>query len=148
MKECDCDCGRPSHERWCPSYEHLAPLVGRTIEAAYKYGEYIYLVFIDGQIARLHPDGDCCSHCYIAGATLTEALTLATVTSIENLVKHEVENDQAHEVSEVWGHRIHTTRGTCTLEMRLEHNGYYSGRLEFRQGPITIPAGAKPLEDW
>lgn len=29
----------------------------------------------------------------------------------------------------VWGHRILTSKGICTIEMRVDHNGYYSGWL-------------------
>ena len=136
----------------------LKELVGLTVEAAYKHEDNIYLALLDGRIVRLRPEGDCCAWCYIAGATLTDALTVATVTSVEDLEM--VQEDRSYgDAIDTWGHRIHTTRGTCTFDMRVEHNGYYGGTLKvefnhppygpLRGSPLTIiPEGAKPLEDW
>lgn len=129
---------------------NLDALVGLTVEAAYRAEEDIWLVSIDGRTVRLRPHGDCCAYCYVAGATLTDALLVATISSIEDLGVDSVqaEADDYGETVDTFGHRFHTSRGTCTLDMRTEHNGYYSGWLCATLDAGNVPEGAKPLVDF
>lgn len=124
------------------SHMDLEYLVGKHVVRALVSEGDVYLDCADGAI-RLRPEGDCAS-CFIAGVTLADALTDATVMSIEDL---EFSSSGDDTVVDVFGHRIHTTRGTCTVDMRTEHNGYYSGRL-YVDADVSIPTDAKPLEDF
>lgn len=133
------------------SKSKLKVLVGMVLEKAFKSNDDVYLVCSDQSVVRLRPEGDCCANCFIAGATLTDVLSGATVTAVEDLEEHS-EDKGCDSVVDTWAHRIHTSRGTCTLEMRTEHNGYYRGWLNVDTEPtfakLVVPLGAKPLEDF
>jgi hypothetical protein len=116
---------------------NLETLAGRHIVSAHFDKTNIELVSHDPlpyhsrtkvHVTRLMPDGDCCSHCFIQHVSGADALQDATIVSVETLETRS-ENDPNGDVMDSWGHRLTTDKGTCTIEMRLEHNGYYSGQL-------------------
>lgn len=76
----------------------------------------------------LVPYGDCCSSCFIEDVDNIDALQDAKVTGVEELEINSRRNAE-FEVTDTWGYRLHTDKGICTIGMRLEHNGYYGGRL-------------------
>lgn len=132
-------------------YEYnLDLLVDETIVQAFLNEGYIYLSLDTGRNIALVPEGDCCANCYINGINFSEQL-LGTIISVDELDGgQEIEKTESgYEGNhiDIWGHRIHTTQGFCTIDMRTEHNGYYSGRLLMKDAKI-IPVGAKPLEDF
>lgn len=156
-------------EKNCDWYEEL---VGLRIEQALQAinihsGDLeIYLVFLDGRIVRLCPEGDCCAHAYIAQVNNPEALLIATIISIEDL-EHSYErideirnaedggrgvgdsenpDDDDDHAFDIWGHRINTDRGTCVIDCRTSHNGYYSGWLNVAWVD-EVPEGAIPLQE-
>lgn len=111
-------------------------LVGEIINKAHYNGSSIYLDCV-GSVFELTPDADCCADCYINDVNCSEVLSNATILEIESLYTgddlksspgddEEAENDYI----DVWGVRIHTTKGICTIGMRTRHNGCYVGRLE------------------
>jgi hypothetical protein len=104
----------------------LDDLVGVQIRRALYDKENIYLD-TDRGIIVLEPFGSCCAKCFIQHVNLAFAFDQAEVTRVEDLPKHRDDDD--HRVIETWGHRIHTTKGTCTIEMRVTHSGYYGGSL-------------------
>jgi hypothetical protein len=118
---------------------NLETLAGRHIVSAHfdKATGFVELVSNDPipyhsltkvHIIRLMPECDCCSHCYIQHVSGADTLQNATIASVETL-ETRTENDPDGDVLDVWGHRITTNKGTCTIEMRLVHNGYYSGQF-------------------
>lgn len=119
----------------------LQGLVGKNVVAAFWNNGDIYLVFSnysvdDKKIALLSPEGDCCANVYIETVSNPEALIDAQVFSIDDLeftdemmAQVELENSRGP-VIDLWGHRINTTKGTCVLDCRTSHNGYYGGWLE------------------
>lgn len=128
----------------------VSELIGIKVANAFWDGRNIYLISTDEKIFRLYPYGDCCSYCYICGVNNPEALKGATILSIEDLEMEEsvlvasdprvkgggYPNDDGEEdscVMVVWGHRIHTTKGTCTIDLRVEHNGNYGGWIEVNE---------------
>jgi len=108
----------------------------------------IYLNLADGKrCIVLTPEGDCCAHCYIQHINFAEVLQGAKVTEVEDLEGNRIEPEQYGDVVDCWGHRIHTTKGICTIDMRLSHNGYYGGALTMSEQDGWYTEG-KPLEDF
>lgn len=76
----------------------------------------------------------------------SEHLVNASVLAVEDLELEDVPESTEDHVIEVWGHRIITNIGICTISMRVEHTGYYGGRLTVKAADM-ITEGAKPLTD-
>lgn len=123
-------------------------LVGLEIKKAYDSDGGIVLVTNKG-IVQLSPEGDCCARCYITDIDGSECL-LGNVKEVESLTRPEVPADECNDVSDVWGHRIHTDNGICTIGMRVDHNGYYGGSLTACKGHDDLESygDIKPLEDF
>ncbi len=114
----------------------LEKLVGARVIAAAMEGDNLMLM-TDRGLYKLEPEGDCCSHCYIQHISGTDALAPgAVIASVENIDVAEIPERDAFDVSDTWGHRLTTDRGHCSIEMRLDHNGYYGGWLN-----VTVRAG-------
>ena len=143
-------------------------LEGRTILVAYLCPEVTGEYGADGRFdhgrvasialntdmgwLRLTPEGECCANCFIQHISLADALQGAKVTLVEPILEVEKERGDGpgDGYAEQWGHRIHTTKGTCTIEMRVEHNGYYGGMLKVEglENPKPVLDGYKTLEDF
>lgn len=125
------------------------------VDRAAEHDGSIYLVLADGRIAVLVPQADCCAATYVQHINNPECLAGSTIVSVEDLtltgeqrkaIAAEEEHANCAEVVDIWGHRINTTAGTCVLDCRTEHNGYYSGWLELGWA-TALPEDAKPLEE-
>jgi hypothetical protein len=129
--------------------DNLRGLVGRTILQARKApsGE-LFLSLSGGEAIKLVPYGDCCSHCYIQHVSGADALQGGTVARVEDIASDptDAERAAASEVVDGFGHRITTNHGVCTIDMRLEHNGYYGGSLDVMMSDGTD--GHPQLEDF
>ncbi len=126
-------------------------LLGKKIVRARILEGEIILDLDGGPCIVLSPYGDCCAHCYIQHVSLSNALVDATVTGVEEIMSEPTDTEKASNTAEVfegWGHRIHTTRGTCSIEMRVEHNGYYGGELQCEERDANYRATAPLLEDF
>lgn len=73
-------------------------------------------------------EGDCCSKCFLAHVSGSEALINNQILSAQNTEWVKLKEDES-EVIESMGTTIKTTIGTVTFETRLEHNGYYGGHI-------------------
>lgn len=106
-------------------------LAGKILSRFTWYEGELYVATSDGSY-RLSPVGDCCSQCYVQHVSGTLALKPgARVVSVEDIGSVPTDAElAAADVLEAWGHRIITDRGLCSIEMRLDHNGYYGGALE------------------
>lgn len=120
-------------------------LIGKHIKNAYFNNGNIYLQCNQVKTYCLEPEGDCCAHAYVNAVNGADALIDATITSIEDL-EFSSNGDGDYSVIDVWGHRIHTTKGICTLDMRTEHNGYYGGWLKINLVE-TVPDNSQQLQD-
>lgn len=99
-------------------------------------------------IYMLAPEGDCCARAYVQGVSIAYALKDAKVTAVEDIETTERPTmGSSDNVVDCWGHRIHTTKGTCTIDCRTVHNGYYSGHMVISQ-VTEVPKNAKPLDDF
>ena len=127
------------------TYHQLEALKGEKVEYALEHEDDVYLVMIDGRIARLRPEGDCCASAYIASVYNPEALTVAEIISVEDLENGSY-HDAGYTFTDVWGHRINTSQGACVLDCRTEHNGYYSGWLNLDYVD-SVPEGSIPLRE-
>jgi hypothetical protein len=108
-------------------YERIGNGYAETVD------EGIFLTIKDDGTVRfihLQPEGDCCANCYIENLDGADVL-VGIVREVQDLQLPPVsgENVIIDEVSDVWGHRIITDKGICTIEMRVDHNGYYGGSL-------------------
>lgn len=128
----------------------LQELVGKRIVEARLVkvvgcDDWIELDF-GGGYARLVPEGDCCARAYIQHVTNAWTLQGALVTSVESSVSAIVEGSpDKGDVTDGWCVTVDTDRGTCTIEMRVEHNGYYSGTLTYEDS--VEPSGGELLVD-
>ena len=124
-------------------------LVGLIIEGAYRVPndrDFLYFKLKDGRCVEFESEGSCCATCYICHINCSDALANAEVLRVENLEEHGIQ-DGDYSYTDVWGHRIVTTKGICTIDMRTEHNGNYSGWLNAKCVD-ALPAGVVPLEDF
>jgi hypothetical protein len=101
----------------------------------------------DGFI-KAEPEGDCCASCYVQHIDGADALQGATVAEVESIELPPVPDSEQCDVSDVWGHKIRTDKGHCTIEMRVDHNGYYGGELVFYAVDHAPPEAAKRLDDF
>lgn len=126
---------------------YLRDLVGLKINKAYRTPEGFVLDTSMGTLVA-YPEGDCCSQCSITDMCFTEALEGAIIKEIEDMSLPAPAAQSGDDVVDVWGHRIHTDKGICTIGMRLDHNGYYGGSLHFsKQNNMDLSTLAK-LEDF
>ena len=109
--------------------EDMERLLGEHIVCARERKGVIELGLSGSRPVRLVPYGDCCSSCFIEDVDNIDALQDAKVTGVEELEVNSTGSRGAGEVTDTWGYRLHTDKGICTIGMRLEHNGYYGGRL-------------------
>lgn len=126
--------------------DRLSDLKDVYVRQAFNDSGDLYLEQADGTFISLRPEGECCASCYIQDLDGSEALQDATILEVEDLSGGSVEDRDSYQVSDTWGHRIHTTKGICTIGMRVDHNGYYGGRLYVGNG--TLPQNCKKLTDF
>lgn len=113
---------------------HIEELVGATIErVTFDKSSGTLFFATDRGVYRGDPEGDCCSYCYVQHVSGTDALAKgAVVMAVEGIDDlPPVPPDEVNDVTDNWGHRITTTKGVCSIEMRVDHNGYYGGWLNF-----------------
>lgn len=106
-------------------------LVGRKVKKANINPEKDCVV-LDCEDGRLYITwvGDCCAKCYLAHVNGIDNLFAETITAADHAewVRQE-EKDEYDEVTETLGTKIITTKGYVDFESRVEHNGYYGGRI-------------------
>jgi hypothetical protein len=126
----------------------MKKLMGTELTKAARWdGESIWLE-TDRGTYRATPYGDCCANCYVQHVSGAEALAAgAVIIDVEDIELQNVK-DESCDVSDVWGHRLRTSKGWCTIEMRVDHNGYYGGSLDVTPVGLAVPEAAKPLEDF
>jgi len=78
--------------------------------------------------------GNCCSHCYLAHISGAENLTGSTILNIENAEWTQPFEEEGYEVTQTMGSKIMTSNGYVDFETRLDHNGYYSGKIRISEG--------------
>lgn len=106
----------------------LEVLVGSTIHYV-TIGNGELWFFTSEGIFHAIPEGECSASCYIPHISGTDALAGAIVSGVEGIAT-ESYTDGEDSFSDEWGHRILTNKGICSIEMCLDHNGYYGGSLE------------------
>lgn len=136
------------------TFYDVKDIVGLKIDKAYRT-EHGFILETNEGLLELTPDGDCCSECTLTDMDFTNVLFDAEVLKVEDLELPKVPNsedpersDNSHNVTDVWGYRIHTTKGICTIGMRLDHNGYYSGKLSTQINNDLDLSKLKLLDDF
>lgn len=118
--------------------EDMTPLVGETIAAVYQDKQNDVLEFETKAGARLgwRAVGDCCANAYFCQLENFEWLIGEKVLRVEHDAVSSVPNEYGETDTEVI--RISTRKGTATIELRTEHNGYYSGWAERLRSPPML----------
>ncbi len=124
-------------------------MIGTEIRGVAYKGDTLYISTNCG-VFVCTPEGDCCASCYIQHISGTEALAVgAVIASVEDIELPDVPDDErSDEVSHVWGHKIRTDKGWCSIEMRVDHNGYYGGWLSVSEQDVGTEIPDAPLEDF
>lgn len=112
-------------------FDCFEKLHGWMITEAFYDNVSIYLLLRNGTTVQLEPGGECCAHCYIQHVDGAEVLKNGVIFEVESTSSNRSVVGSG-DVVDAWGHRIHTDKGICSIEMRVEHNGYYGGQLEIR----------------
>lgn len=111
----------------------IEALVGRQVKTATVNAEKdLVLLDTDKGTLYLTWEGSCCARCYLANVGGADALQGATIESAEDAEWVDVERpgeDEWGPVIESMGTKIRTSKGYVTFETRVEHNGYYGGRI-------------------
>lgn len=106
-------------------------LDGREITSAYlsSNDSELLIFFKEGDPVSLQAEGDCCAQAYIESVDAPEWLK-GIVLSTEEREGGEIDTGRGYdEVCDVTFYVISTAKGSCTIELRTEHNGYYGGWL-------------------
>ena len=92
--------------------------------------DYVYLDTDQGPF-HLTWEGDCCSECFLAHIAGVDALIGHIITDVEEMswIGRTEKQEDNFAVKETMGTKITTDKGYVTFESRLEHNGYYGGRI-------------------
>lgn len=110
----------------------IPALVGRKVRDAVINPEHD-MVILRTNLGSLYLtwEGGCCSKCYLNHVNGTDALIGAEITAAENAAWTTLKSDEDgyRSVEESMGTKIKTTKGYVDFETRLEHNGYYSGKI-------------------
>lgn len=127
----------------------LESLVGRFIKSAWINEEKDFVMLhTETGFLYLTWEGSCCARCFIANVAGSNALVGSTIHSAENAewVDH-TKDEEEYEVIESMGTTIKTSKGTITFETRLEHNGYYSGKILVSDDE-PMDQYSSPRENW
>lgn len=122
-------------------------LAGRTVRALRKTADGRFLVFeVDAEDGGrdemiFEAEGDCCASAYVESVDAPEVLRDACVTRVEVRQAHVRGSVADGDVLDAYFYAIHSERGTATIELRVDHNGYYSGWLA-RRPSAPAPFGS------
>lgn len=112
-------------------------LVGRTIRSVATDDARGYLCFhTDAGFVLYEADGDCCSESWFNHVVNAAALIDATVSRVDVAEERSIDAEAGdpdfsgrQEVDRIYGFIIHTTKGSCQIELRNSSNGYYGGSV-------------------
>jgi hypothetical protein len=126
----------------------LEKMIGAEIRGVAYKGDVLYISTNCG-VFVCTPEGDCCASCYIQHISGTDALAVgAVIASVEDITLPDVPDQDSYSVSDVWGHRIKTDKGYCSIEMRVDHNGYYGGWLSVSEEEVGTEIPDATLDDF
>ncbi len=116
----------------------MKELVGKNIVSIHlnSASDIVYFTDSEGKIYSYEARGDCCSTAYIEHINNVE-FALGIVRSINRAVVNINSDEDSCDCLDAYYYNISTDKGTATLEMRLSHNGYYGGWLEFNSVDST-----------
>ena len=119
----------------------LNVLVGKKILAVNLSPDMYYIQFkTEGKDFDFECHGDCCAHAYIATIQNVECLIGQEVTAV--LAEESSHEDYTFQFVDNVFYSINTSKGSCHMDFRVEHNGYYGGDLILRDSLAVkwIPA--------
>lgn len=111
----------------------MQEIVGKRIIAVHlgDDGSWIYFTDSENNVYGYKADGDCCAQAYIESVN-GEAALIGTVVEVqENSIN--LSRVYGDDVIDATFYHISTNAGAATIELRISHNGYYGGTLEFRE---------------
>jgi len=89
----------------------------------------IHFTTFDGETFKYVPMGDCCAHAYIESFDNVDWLIGEEIISGDHLTFNS--EDTEYGVIDYHRYSISSKKGTASIELRVSHNGYYGGWLEF-----------------
>lgn len=108
----------------------MQDLVGKTVLSAHINSDKDLVVLeTDSGTFYLSWVGECCSNCFLAHVNYSEGLVGQKIIKIEH-TEWENKTNESCDVVDSMGTTITTTAGVVSFETRLEHNGYYSGKIQ------------------
>lgn len=118
---------------------NLDKLVGLKIISAEinKGNDFIKLHTNEG-LLFMNFTGECCAVCFIAHINGSEFLKGSAILSVEQTEWKTIKNDEEESITiETMGATIKTSKGTVSIETRVEHNGFYSGNVNISKDYAT-----------
>jgi hypothetical protein len=114
-------------------------LAGRELRSAYTLdgGHKLHLITDEGAFVY-ESEGDCCAHAWVESVNAIAELP-ATIMGVESGNAETEEEGDYGDVLDICFYSIRTTRGHVDVELRISHNGYYGGWLNFL-GTKSVPA--------
>lgn len=108
----------------------MIELLGKRISTVRKSADATALAFdTDAGPVAYAAFGDCCSESWFNHVVGLDCLIGGSVRDVEVLPEAEAEATR-QERDIVYGWRIHTDKGTASVEMRNSSNGYYGGSAD------------------
>ncbi len=116
----------------------LGRLVGKRITAVRNDGDFLVFWTDAGTVSFLSY-GDCCAQCYfdeLESPELPERGALCLRAELGDWQEWPEGTDDTNE--QCFG-KVDTEAGTITFTLRLSHNGYYGGSMEFAEHHVPRP---------
>lgn len=108
------------------------PLIGKTLTAIWLAEDKKAIKFdVGNESIEAKADGDCCSSSWIENIENPEAIIGSPILSVEDLDMPDLLHEEYDDVTQCYGLKITSIKGTCTLDYRNESNGYYGGSLSW-----------------
>lgn len=108
-------------------------LVGKTIEKIYiGNGDWSLRFITNNGVVEWDTEGGCSNSVWFEHIDDLEVLIGGVVTEIEGDRWGEwtdITTEESEEILEQSFWKIKTNKGTCTIEVRNAHNGFYGGRI-------------------
>lgn len=93
------------------------------------HGSFLLIVIEGGGAHLFEAYGDCCAHAYVEAINAIAELP-ARITGWECRSSERGVGDWGN-VMDVHFYELQTDRGVVQIELRVSHNGYYGGSLEY-----------------
>jgi hypothetical protein len=119
----------PARDKWDTKWSDME---GEVLVDIHMAGDAVQVVTDKGTWTWT-PYGDCCANAFINDFPSESDIAAMRGKTILHAVTRDGGHaeDDAFDVADWHFYDIQTSAGDVTLELRVEHNGYYGGQLDF-----------------